>query len=180
MRSTVIEHMIGEVRDMKTETNDRPVVRSFEPSAGFRRMTRIGNEFVRPLLRSRFGARIHVLALLRFEGRRSGKHYEVPVEYHELDGEPLILTASGWKRNLRGGADVELIHDGRTIPMRAELVEDADEVASIYERLLRQLGVEGMKAQRIGLEVEVDRIPTSAEIATAVRGKRAVVRLRPR
>jgi hypothetical protein len=180
MRSTEVEQPIGQERDMKTETNDRPVVRSFEPSAGFRRMTRLGNAFVRPLLRSHVGARIHELALLRFEGRRSGKHYEVPVEYHELEGEPLILTASGWKRNLRGGADVELVHDGRTIPMRAELIEDADEVARIYERLLRQLGVGGMKATKIGLQVKVDRIPTRAEIATAVDGKRAVVRLRPR
>jgi hypothetical protein len=164
---------------MQTEKAREPVVRSFEPGAGFRRMTRIGNAFVRPLLLSHVGARIHGLALLRFEGRRSGKYYEVPVEYHELDGEPLIFTASGWKRNLRGGADVELVHDGRRLPMRAELIEDADEVARIYERLLRQLGVAHVKATKIGLDVKVDRVPTCDEIARAVRGKRAVVRLRP-
>lgn len=72
-------------------------------------MTTIGNMFVRPLLRSSAGNGIHELALLCFEGRRSGRRYEVPVEYHELDGEPLILPASAWKRNLRGGADVELV-----------------------------------------------------------------------
>ncbi|HET9249340.1 MAG TPA: nitroreductase/quinone reductase family protein [Actinomycetota bacterium] len=165
---------------MQAEKAPEIVVRPYEPGAAFRRVTRIGNAFVRPLLRSPVGARIHELALLRFQGLRSGKHYEVPVEYHELDGEPLVLTASGWKRNLRGGADVELVHDGRMIPMHAELIEDEDEVARIYERLLRQLGVGGMKATRIGLDVRVDRIPTRAEIAPAVRGKRAVVRLRPR
>jgi hypothetical protein len=144
-------------------------------------MTGVGNAFVRPLLRSHLGGRIHELALLCFEGRRSAKRYEVPVEYYELDGEPLILTASGWKRNLRGGADVELVHDGRRIPMRAELIEDADAVARIYERLLERLGVEHLKATKIGLVVmTVDRIPTHEELAEAVGGTRAVVRLRPR
>ena len=64
--------------------------------------------------------------------------------------------------------------------MRAQLIEDADEVAGIYERLLQELGVGHIKATKVGLSVTGDRVPTCAEIAGAVRGKRAVVRLRPR
>jgi hypothetical protein len=165
---------------MPTKTEPGTAVRPFEPGAGFRTMTRIGNTFVRPLLRSRAGAGIHELALLCFQGRRSGKHYEVPVEYHELDGEPLIMTASGWMSNIRGGADVELVHEGRRTLMRADLIEDPDEVARIYERLLEQLGVHHIKATKVGLKVEGDRIPTREELAAAVGGRRAVVRLRPR
>src|SRR5512132_1465291 len=67
--------------------------------------------------------------------RRSGKRYEVPVEYHEVDGEPVILTAAAWRANLRGGADVELVHEARRLPMRAELLGSPDEVASVYEAL---------------------------------------------
>jgi hypothetical protein len=85
----------------------------------------IGNAIVRPLLRSSVGAGIHELALLSFRGRRTGRRYTVPVAYHELDGEPLILTSSGWKANLRAGADVEFLHEGRRVPMRAELIEEA-------------------------------------------------------
>src|SRR5262245_53830865 len=165
---------------MKTNADGTSNVRSFEPGAWFRTMTRFGNLFVRPLLRSSAGKNMHELAMLCFDGRRTGQRFEVPVAYHELDGEPLILTASGWKANLRGGADVEFVHDGVRTPMRAELIEDADEVARTYEALLLKDGLEEAKPTKIGLKVEGDRMPTCAEIAAAVGGKRSVVRLRPR
>lgn len=165
---------------MQTETRSEPIVWCFEPTARFSRMTRIANAFVRPLLRASAGKGIHGLALLCFEGRRSGKHYEVPVEYHELDGEPLILPASAWKANLRGGADVELVHDGVRAPMRAELIEDPDEVATVYEGLIERIGVEKAKATKIGLGVIGDRMPTHEQIRGAVAGRRTVVRLQAR
>jgi hypothetical protein len=163
---------------MRTETRE-PIVRSFEPTAGFDRMTRIGNTFVRPLLRSRFGKKIHDLALLSFTGRKSGRRYTVPVAYHELDGDGVILTASGWRANLRGGADVEVVHDGVSRPMRAELIEDPHEVARIYEALLHEVVLSKAKLS-IGLEVVGNKIPTEQQIEEAVGGRRAVVRLRPR
>ncbi len=165
---------------MQTEEEHGSVVRCFEPTARFRAMTTIANVFMRPLLRSSAGKGIHELALLCFEGRRTGKHYEVPVEYHELEGEPLILTASAWRRNLRGGADVELVHEGRRIPMSAELVEDPDHVARIYEALIEQIGVENAKATKIGLEMTGDQMPKHEQIRAAIAGRRTVVRLRPR
>lgn len=154
-----------------------PVVRAFEPSPGFRRMTRIGNLFVRPLLRSRFGARLHDLALLGFTGRRTGRRYDVPVGYRELDGDGLILTTSAWRENLRGGADVELTHDGQRHAMRAELIEDPNDVARIYSALIEQIGLDRVKRTTIGLQVLVDRVPTIEEIREAVGGRRAIVRL---
>jgi hypothetical protein len=165
---------------MQTHTKPEPLVQCFEPTARFRTMTRIGNVIMRPLLRSSAGKGIHELALLCFEGRRSGRRYEVPVEYHELEGEPLILTASPWRRNLRGGADVELVHEGRRIPMRAELIEDRDRVARIYEALIERIGLANAKATKIGLEVTGDRMPTHEQILVAIAGRRSVVRLRPR
>jgi hypothetical protein len=155
-----------------------PVVRSFEPSTGRHALTRIGNTAVRPLLRSGAGARIHELALLSFTGRLTGKRYTVPVGYHELDGEIAILTASGWRVNLLGGAEVELVHHGTRRPMRADLIEDPDEVARVYRTLLERVGIE--KATRIGLKVTGHRMPTHDEIVEAIGGRRAVVTLRPR
>jgi hypothetical protein len=178
-RLAVYRRRRREVRTMKTETKVEPGVRCFEPTARFERMTRIANAFMRPLLRSSAGKGIHELALLSFVGRHSGKRYEVPVEYHDLDGEPLVLTAARWRVNLRGGADVELVHEARRVPMRAELVEDPDEVASIYEALIRQIGVANAKATKIGLEIGGE-MPTHEQVREAVAGRRTVVRLRPR
>jgi hypothetical protein len=169
-----------EVRRMQTEKEVKTRVRCFEPTARFDRMTRIGNVFVRPLLRSSAGKAIHELALLCFVGRRSGRRYEVPVEFHELAGEPLILTAATWRLNLRGGADVELVHEGRRVSMRAELIEDPDKVASIYEALIGQIGIENAKATEIGLEVIGEAMPTHEQVREAVAGRRTVVRLHPR
>jgi F420H(2)-dependent quinone reductase len=172
-------HWGAEAMTMQTETKE-PAVRSFEPTAGFHTLTTIANVAMRPLLRSRIGSRMHELALLSFTGRRSGTRYTVPVAYHEVDGEGIVLTASGWRVNLRGGADVDLVHDGVTRPMRAQLVEDPDEVARIYGRLLRQVGIK-RSATKVGLKVLVDRMPTDEEIREAtVAGNRAVVRLTPR
>jgi hypothetical protein len=125
------------------------------------------------------GRRIDDLALLSFTGRRSGRLYTVPVGYHEIDGHGVVMTASPWRVNLRGGADVEVEHNGRRMPMRAELIEDPHEVAQVYSALLRKIVLSKAKLE-IGLEVIGDTIPTDEEIEEAVGGRRAVVMLRPR
>jgi hypothetical protein len=165
---------------MNTRAEAEPRVRSFEPKPWFDRMTRMANAFVGPLLRSSAGKRMHDLALLSFVGRRSGRRYEVPVAFHELEGEPVILTARAWKTNLRGGADVELVHDARRVPMRAELIEDPDGVATVYEALIRKIGLANAKATKIGIDVVGSEMPTHEEIRDAIAGRRAVVRLHHR
>ena len=160
---------------VKTET---PSVRSFEPAARFRTMMRIGNAVMAPLLRSRMGGRMHDLALLSYTGRRTGRRYETPVGYHAFEGDGVVLTASSWRVNMRGGADVEIVHEGRRTPMHAVLIEDPEEVARVYGALLERVGVD--KATRIGLKVEGDRMPTHDELVQAIGGRRSVVRLTPR
>jgi hypothetical protein len=91
----------------------------------------------------------------------------------------VILTARTWRVNLRGGAEVEVVHDGVSAPMRAELIEDPHEVALIYEELLRQIDLSKAKLS-IGLEVVGDEIPPEEQIERAVAGRRAVILLRPR
>ena len=55
---------------------------------------------------------------------------------------------------------------------RAELVEDPDEVALVYEALLKRVGLKG--AQRVGLRVNVDRKPTREELKAALAGHGAI------
>ena len=163
---------------MRTETRE-PVVRPFEMGRGADALTRMGNVFIRPLLRSRAGRGMHEIALLSFSGRRSGRRYDVPVAYHELDGNAIVLTRSRWRVNFRGGADIEVTQEGQRRPMRAELIEDPDEVADVYSALLERYGIE--KPTKIGLRISGDRIPSHEEIRSAVvAGRRTIVRLRPR
>lgn len=160
---------------VKTET---PIVRSYEPAGRSRTMMRIGNALMVPLLRSRMGARMHDLALLSYTGRRTGRRYEIPVGYHAFEDAGVVVTASGWRVNLRGGAEVEIVHDGARRPMRAELIEDPDEVARVYRGLLERVGLS--KAMRVGLKVDGERMPTHDELVRAIGGMRSVVRLTPR
>jgi hypothetical protein len=133
---------------------------------------------VRPILRSRLGARAPGLALLELTGRRSGRRYAVPVDYYEVDGHAAVLTASAWKANVRGGADVDVVHRGVREPMRAVLVEDPEEVAEVYLTLVARVGTR--RARRVGVSLAGDRMPTRDELVEALGGRRVVVWLTPR
>jgi hypothetical protein len=169
---------IAEVSAMQTQTRE-PAVRSFEPTAGSDRMMRIGNTFMRPLLRSRAGRRMHDLALLSFTGRRSGRRYTLPVAYHELDRHGVILTAKAWRANLRGGSDVEVVHDGVSTPMRAELIEDPHEVARNHEALLHTIVLSKAKLS-IGLGIAGTRSRRRTRSSERSGSRRGVIVLRPR
>jgi hypothetical protein len=158
-------------------TTDAPVVRSFEPAAHMKNLMKVGNAVLTPMLRSRWGARMHELALLTVTGRRTGTRYTTPVSVQEFEGNLVVLTASGWRVNLRGGADVELRHDGVERTMHADLVEDPDEVARVYGELLKGVGL--AKANHVGLKVSGDRMPTHDELVDAIGHHRAVVVLTP-
>jgi hypothetical protein len=160
---------------MTGRTTVDPRVSSYEPASRFRTMMKIGNAVMVPMLRSRLGARMHDLALLTVTGRRSGKRYAIPVGYHDVHGEGIVLTASTWRKNLRGGADVDVIHEGRTRRMHAELVEEPGAVADVYGTMLERVGVR--HSVRVGLRVAGDEMPTHDELVEALGGRRAVVRL---
>jgi hypothetical protein len=165
-------------RPRRPDADERSYVRSYEPARRLAPLFRIGNAILRPILRSRLGARMPALALLSFTGRKSGKRYSVPVGFHELDERAAILTASAWKANFRGGADVEIVTAGVREPMRALLVDEPDEVADVYRTLLARVGVE--HGSRIGVKVAGHRMPTHEEMVRAIGGRRAVVWLSPR
>ena len=77
----------------------------------------LANPVLRPLLHGPAGRRLgRRLALIRYRGRRTGRVYELPVQYARdgdrvwiLPGAPGCKT---WWRNLRGGAGVELVLAG--------------------------------------------------------------------
>lgn len=70
--------------------------------------------------------------VLHITGRRTGRRYDIPVGYHDIDGQRTVVTSAGWRRNLRGGADVEVTLRGRRRHARAALVEDPPAVERVH------------------------------------------------
>jgi hypothetical protein len=169
---------------MTTQTPERttrtaePYVTSFEPGVQHRRLFRVGNVFMRAALRTRLGERMQGLSILTFTGRKSGTRYDVPVSVLELDGQRFVLTASPWKVNFRGGADVQVRAGRESQPMRATLVDDPERIADVYERLLPTVGVK--HAKRLGLVLAGDRAPTRDELIEVARGRRVMITLTDR
>ena len=128
---------------------------------------------VNPVMRRVVAKRSHTklgeqLLILEFAGRRSGRQFRIPVGYHLRDGQPILLTNSGWRHNFRGGRDVRLVYRGQRRRARATLVSSPRTVAAYYDQRIRALGVRGAQ-RRLGIRVHVDRAPTVAELEDLVR-----------
>ena len=150
-------------------TDIRPAVERAIPPAV---VTRVGNRVLTWLLASpRRATKVgSSLLLLHVTGRRSGHVYVIPVGYHRRpDGSLLVLTSSPWRGNLRGhGTPVELTLLGRRVRATAALQEDPSHVAEVYQQLIGELGLSKAK-QRLGIRINVDRLPTSEELVEAAR-----------
>lgn len=89
------------------------------------------------------------LMILIFEGRKSGKRYEIPVGYSEEGGKLYTFSHSAWSKNFEGGAPVALRLRGRLIRATARIVEDPATIARSIERMVRDHGEQ--MAERMGL-----------------------------
>lgn len=99
---------------------------------------RVQNPFMKWLLRSPLhGVVSRMYLLITFTGRKSGKVYTTPVQYHQ-DGKRVVVVTSRaytWWKNLEGGADVRLRLRGQDQAGRAETTHAE---AAIRE-MLRQI-----------------------------------------
>ena len=108
------------------------------------------------------------VVLLHFGGRRSGRAYEVPAGQRMIDGRMAVLTNSGWRANFRGGLDLDVTVHGQRRPAHATLTEDPDQVAAIYEDLLRESGDGKSAGRQLGIRINVDRVPTREELRAMI------------
>jgi hypothetical protein len=69
--------------------------------------------------------------IVYFKGRKSGKTYHLPVGYLRVNDTLLTVSSKQrtWWRNLRGGADVSILLQGKMIPAHSQTVEDDQGVA---------------------------------------------------
>jgi hypothetical protein len=104
--------------------------------------------------------------LLHVTGRRTGRVYVVPVGRHDHHGQLVASAGGAWRRNLAGGAALEVTLDGRRRRAHGELIDDPLMVAEIFGDLLKDLGPR--RAVRLGLKVNVDRAPTTGELRAAL------------
>ena len=120
------------------------------------------------------------LMVLSFKGRKSGNPYSIPVSAHNIGDQLYALGGAPWTRNFRGGADAEVLHDGKKTSMHGELIEDAAVVAELQHQVAESYGVK--RAQRLmGLSFREPRIPTVDEFKEACERERiAAIKLTPR
>lgn len=108
------------------------------------------------------------ILLLRFDGRKTGRHYEVPVSYRRIDDRFALFTNSGWRHNFHGGRQVEIVLHGEAIEARATLLADPEKVAAIFHEIIDEIGLEDA-SRRLGLKVHVHRKPTLGELTEMAR-----------
>ncbi|MEP7192357.1 MAG: nitroreductase/quinone reductase family protein [Actinomycetota bacterium] len=147
--------------------SERPAVQRVQPPKG---PYVVINRVMRWMLSSPRRARRvgESLLLLHLTGRKTGRGIDVPVAYAVAGQRMLVLTTSGWRVNLRGRPDVEVTLRGRRLGARAELVEDPEAVAQVYGARIAEVGY-AKAGRRMGIRINVDRMPTHEELAEAAR-----------
>ena len=132
-------------------------------------LIKMSNPVLRVLLNSPLhGVVDSSVLLLHVTGRKTGRRYDIPVNYVDVDGRLMVVTIARWQANLRGGASVEVTLRGCRRPMHATLTEDPAAVAVSYQTLISRLG--WAKARRhLGISVRDGRPPTVLELKDAAR-----------
>ena len=154
-------------------TEQSPAVTISHPPEG---LLRAVNPAVKFLLGTPLGGSLRrQMMVLNFTGRKSGRHYSIPVSAHRLDNALYALASAGWTANFRDGANAEVLWDGKKTTMRGELIRDPATVADLSRRAAESYGAK--TAQRMmGLKFRDDRVPTLEEFTEAAQrdGMRAV------
>jgi hypothetical protein len=119
------------------------------------------------------------MMVLNFTGRKSGRQFSIPVSAHQIDNALYALASAGWTANFSSGANADVRHDGKTTPMRGELIRDPATVADLSYRSAQAYGAK--TAQRMmGLKFRDGTVPTLEEFTEAAqREKMRAVKLTP-
>lgn len=116
------------------------------------------------------------LLLLGFTGRRSGKRITIPVGYFQTDDRTLLLaTERPWRKNLAGGAPVEVRLRGRTLTGTSDVIDEPDAFAAALEAML---AIDAGYGRFFGVSLAADRRPEPEQVRQAWRRGLRVVRLR--
>lgn len=139
----------------------------------------LANRIVRGLLRTPLVCRLagNRLMTVYVVGRKSGRHYTIPVAYTRHDGSLLIGTPFAWGRNLRTGEPVDIRLKGKRRPAEVHVLTDEAGVAELYAVMARD-NHSFAKFNKIGFDPAGTPDPADLHLAWAA-GARAI-RLTPR
>jgi len=97
-------------------------------------------------------------------GRKSGRHYAVPVAYTRHDGVLLVGTPFGWGRNLRTGEAVDIRLKGKRRRADVAVVTDEAGVVENYAVMARD-NRQFAKFNKIGVDQDGEPNPTDLHLA---------------
>ena len=135
-----------------------------------------GNDFMSWVLRSPFhGILSNGMMLITVTGCKTGRKFTTPVGYYEEGGYLWVITNRDrtWWRNLRGGAEVELLLKHK--PVRAFAEAELNEKA-VENRMYEYLRHVPQSAKPMGIRVENGN--ANAEDLERVAKDRLFVRFR--
>ena len=134
--------------------------------------------FMTWLLRSPLHVFMGGIMLITVTGRKTGRAISTPVNYardRARDGDTLLVTSKidrTWWRNVRGGAKVTLLIDGKTYQADANVIEDR---AAVERELLRLFSL--IKRTIAGIHLDKDGQPTKPEKFAQVARSRVVIEI---
>ncbi len=132
---------------------------------------RLNPLFIR-LMKSRFHALVGwYVVLIRFQGRRSGRSYEVPVSYHRHGNliEAMTNRKGLWWKNLRDVPEVRVLFKGVERRARLTVVEDGAElVMALRSRdVVRRILMPVSPSQAVLLVMELGETSPDAGASTS-------------
>lgn len=108
------------------------------------------------------------MLVMHFTGRRTGRHYQVPIGYRTEKGRLMTLSNDIWRLNFEGGRDLEVTYLGSRQPAEATLEADQGLLADFFVDKFAELGAKKVAAD-LGMRVNIDRTPTREEWLEAVQ-----------
>jgi len=131
-------------------------------------MQGLANRVVRGLLRTPLLCRAvgNRLVTLYIVGRKSGRHYTVPVAYTHHNDILLIGTPFAWGRNLRTGDPVDIRLKGRRRPADVEVFADEAGVVEHYALMARD-NPNFARFNKIGFDEAGNPTPADLHLAWA-------------
>jgi deazaflavin-dependent oxidoreductase (nitroreductase family) len=130
------------------------------------------------MLRSPFHIFMGGMLLITVTGRQSGRAISTPVNYardRSNGGDTLLITSKTdrtWWKNLRGGAKVTVVINGKTYQADASVIEDH---ATVERELLRFFRL--IKRTIAGIHLDKNGQPTKPDKFAQVAQSRVVIEI---
>jgi len=118
------------------------------------------NPMLRVLLRTPVSRAIKPLALLQFDGRRTGRRRSVVVAWHANGGRALVVTPAKWRVNFTDGHGAEVRWRGQRIDAIGTLITDPEAVAEALNTLLNN----GVRPSALALRVPDGHVLSSSDV----------------